>query len=240
MLAGRRILAVVPARGGSKGVPLKNIRPLNGRPLIAHVASVAAAASWLDRTVVSTDDERIAEVARASGLEVPFMRPAELAADTVGDLPVLRHALLETERQEARPYDIVVMLQPTCPLRTADHVRRVVSAVIDGRCDAAWTVSQADLKFHPLKQLRLDGIGLSYYDERGADVTARQQLEPLYLSQRRGVRADAPVPDRAGAAAGIPHRGRSDRRAARQYRHPRRLRARRDDDACRHGPALRS
>jgi CMP-N-acetylneuraminic acid synthetase len=180
MLHSRRILAVIPARGGSKGIPLKNIRPLCGVPLVAHVAVVLKELTCIDRAVVSTDDARIADVARAHGLQVPFVRPESLGGDTIGDVPVLQHALEEAERMAGHQYDVVVMLQPTCPLRTPDQVLRVITTLIEGNWDAVWSVSRSDLKFHPLKQLKLNEAGLTYYDTAGGGVTARQQLEPLY------------------------------------------------------------
>ena len=180
MLDNRKILVVIPARGGSKGVPLKNIRTLAGLPLIAHIAPLVHEMGCIDRTVVSTDDERIAEVARAHNLAVPFARPPSLGGDTIGDVPVLQHALLETERIDETRYDVVVMLQPTCPARTAAHVRHAIDTLIRGGWDAVWTVSRADPKFHPFKQLRLSESGLRYFHDEGASVTARQQLEPLY------------------------------------------------------------
>jgi CMP-N,N'-diacetyllegionaminic acid synthase len=180
MFLGRRVLVVIPARGGSKGVPLKNIRPLCGRPLISHVGDVLAQLPFVDRAVVSTEDVRIAEVAKAHGLDVPFYRPDDLGGDMVGDVPVLRHASLETERLDGHEYDIVIMLQPTCPLRTAVHVQRVIAALVEGDWDAAWSVSRSDLKLHPLKQLRMTDSRLAYYEPSAANVTARQQLEQLY------------------------------------------------------------
>jgi len=181
MFSGRSVLAVIPARGGSKGVPLKNIRPLYGRPLLGHIAPVLKALTCIDRAVVSTDDSRIADVAQEFGLEVPFYRPHDLSGDSIGDVPVLQHAVSETERLEARRYDVIVMLQPTCPLRTPDHVRRVIATLIEGNWDAAWTISRCDPKYHPMKQLRLCDSTLGYYDPAGAHVTARQQLEQLYF-----------------------------------------------------------
>ncbi|NQT15900.1 MAG: acylneuraminate cytidylyltransferase family protein [Planctomycetes bacterium] len=181
MLHGKRILVVVPARGGSKGVPLKNIRPLAGRPLIAHTAELVRKLAYVDRAVVSTDHSRIAAFATRSGLDVPFTRPPELSGDRVGDFPVLEHALGEMEAQDEVQYDVVVMLQPTCPQRKPEHVTRTVAMVAQEEWDAAWTVSRTDLKYHPLKQLCLSANGaLSLFDPRGSGVIARQQLEPTY------------------------------------------------------------
>lgn len=185
MIRGRRVLAVVPARGGSKGVPLKNIQPLLGVPLLAWVAPVVAAVPLIDRTVVSTDHPEIARVAREAGLAVPFMRSEELSADQVADWPVLVHALEEMERQDSTRYDVVVMLQPTSPLRTAAEVRGAIEMLVAGNWDAVWTVSPTDTKHHPLKQLVVNDGALDYYDPQGAAIVARQQLSTLY--HRNGV-----------------------------------------------------
>jgi CMP-N,N'-diacetyllegionaminic acid synthase len=186
MLNGHRILAVIPARGGSKGVPLKNIHPLCGKPLLAHTAAVVHETGWFDRAVVSTDHPAIVAAAKAVGLEVPFVRPPELSGDRIGDLDVLRHALLQSEQIYQMLFDIVVMLQPTSPLRTPDHVTAAVMQLIKGGWDAAWTVSETPLKYHPLKQLALSDAGrLSLFDQRGSRIVARQELPPVY--HRNGV-----------------------------------------------------
>jgi CMP-N,N'-diacetyllegionaminic acid synthase len=184
--AGRTVLAVVPARGGSKGVPLKNIHPLLGRPLIAYTADVARGLACCDRAVVSTDHPDIARAASEAGLEVPFLRPPELSGDRIGDREVLAHALTAVEALGGARYDLVVMLQPTAPLRRSSDVEETIRVLVEGDWDAVWTVSPTDLKFHPLKQLRVgDGGALSYYDQAGGRVIARQQLEPLY--HRNGI-----------------------------------------------------
>jgi CMP-N-acetylneuraminic acid synthetase len=185
MIADKQILVVVPARGGSKGVKLKNIRPLNGVPLVAIVGHLVKQLPYVDRAVVSTDHPQIAEIAGKSGLDVPFMRPEDLSGDVVADGPVLHHALLACEKIDGRQYDVVVMLQPTSPFRKAAHVTAAVNKLIEGGYDAVWTVSETDSKAHPLKQLVIDGDRLDYYDPAGAEIIARQQLKPVY--HRNGV-----------------------------------------------------
>ncbi len=181
MLSGKRVLAVVPARGGSKGVKLKNIHPLLGVPLVAHVGALVRELGYLDKSIVSTDHPAIADVARASGLEVPFLRPQELSGDVVGDYDVLSHALTEMERLDGVRYDVVLMLQPTSPLRKQAHVTAAVSKLIDEGWDAVWTLSRTDLKYHPLKQLKLERDGtLEYCDPQGEAIVARQQLAQIY------------------------------------------------------------
>jgi CMP-N-acetylneuraminic acid synthetase len=174
-------LIVVPARGGSKGVPLKNLRKLHGVSLVARAGILARSLPWADRAVVSTDHEEIAAEAEASGLAAPFRRPEHLSGDRIGDLEVLSHALLEMEKLDGRAYDIVVMLQPTCPLRRPAHVTATVDKLVSDGLDSVWTVSQTDLKFHPLKQLCVDAEGrMTYHDPAGARIIARQQLTPVY------------------------------------------------------------
>ena len=185
MIQGKRVLAVVPARGGSKGIKLKNLQKVGGVSLVGRVGIVIGQCPSIDRAVVSTDHPEIAEVARKYGLDVPFTRPQSLSGDQVGDMPVLRHALSATEADEGTRYDIVVMLQPTSPFRRADHVERSLRDLVERDLDAVWTVSETDSKAHPLKQLVMrDGL-LGYWDERGATIIARQQLSPVY--HRNGV-----------------------------------------------------
>jgi CMP-N,N'-diacetyllegionaminic acid synthase len=185
MIDGKRVLAVVPARGGSKGLPGKNLHPFRGVPLIVRAGRVAQQVREIDRTVVSTDSPDIARVAEEAGIAVPFRRPSELSGDLIGDVDVLVHALETSERLDEQRYDIVIMLQPTSPLRTADEVRRCLHDFIAHNADSVWAVSPADKKYHPLKQLRIENDRLSYYDPRGATVIARQQLDDLYF--RNGV-----------------------------------------------------
>src|SRR5215510_2924652 len=119
MIDGLSVLAVVPARGGSKGIPLKNLRQVAGRSLVARVGDVIAQVPEIDRAVVWTDHAGIAKAAEEAGVAAPFMRPEALSGDFIGDIDVLTHALQSSEEIDRRRYDIVVMLQPTSPLRTA-------------------------------------------------------------------------------------------------------------------------
>jgi len=176
---------VVPARGGSKGIALKNLREVGGRPLVARVGDLVGRLDWLDRAVVSTDHDDIARVAEAAGIVAPFRRPATLSGDRIGDIDVLAHALQEMERIDAVRYDVVIMLQPTSPLRRAEDVTATVGKLVEGGFDSVWTVSETDSKAHPLKQLVVDEAGLDYYDPAGAEIIARQQLRPVY--HRNGV-----------------------------------------------------
>ena len=185
MYSGKRVLAVVPARGGSKGIPMKNLRTVGGRPLVALAGDVAAAVSEFDRRVVSTDHPEIARVSREAGLDAPFMRPESIAGDRIGDWDVLSHALQATEADDGEHYDIVVMLQPTSPMRRPADVSGTIHMLINNQYDAVWSVSQTDSKAHPLKQLAFRNGCMDYWDPAGSEIIARQQLEPSY--HRNGV-----------------------------------------------------
>ncbi|MDJ0847524.1 MAG: acylneuraminate cytidylyltransferase family protein [Myxococcota bacterium] len=187
MIEGQRVLAVCPARGGSKGIPRKNLALFLGRPLVAHVGDVVAKIPAIDRAVVSTDDVEIARVAREAGLDAPFLRPESLSGDRISDLQVLTHALEETEKLDGVRYDVVLMLQPTSPLRRVEHVERTLAMLVKEGWDAVWTVSETDSKAHPLKQLRVDAESgaLDLHDPAGHRIIARQQLAPVY--HRNGV-----------------------------------------------------
>ena len=185
MIGGLRVLAVVPARGGSKGLPRKNLAEVGGVPLVARVGAVVAGCPSIDRAVVSTDDEEIAAVAQAAGIDAPFRRPADLSGDVIGDVDVLQHALAATEDDDGARYDVVVMLQPTSPLRTPEQVEATVRRLVDEDLDAVWTVSPTDGKSHPVKQLRLEDGLLTFDHSDGAGVVARQQLAPLW--HRNGI-----------------------------------------------------
>jgi CMP-N,N'-diacetyllegionaminic acid synthase len=186
MIDKRRVLAVVPARGGSKGLLLKNLRLVGGIPLITLVGRVINALPEIDRAVVSTDHTEIARVAEEAGIKAPFMRPEDISGDRIGDLDVLSHALQTMERLDGVSYDLVVMLQPTSPLRKPEQVRDCIHMLVGGGWDAVWTVSETDSKGHPFKQLTVGTDGaLDYWDQRGAQIIARQQLTPVY--HRNGI-----------------------------------------------------
>jgi len=136
------IVATICARGGSKGVPRKNIRPLCGKPLIVHTIETAQKCRLINRIIVSTDDPEIAETARKAGAEVPFMRPEELAQDDTAKLPVIKHVIQFLESQGYRP-DIVVDLDPTSPLRTDKDIEACIRMVMAGEADNVFSVTKA-------------------------------------------------------------------------------------------------
>lgn len=137
------VLCLIPARGGSKGLPGKNLKELGGKPLIAHSVAHAKACRAVDRVIVSTDDPAIARAARAAGAEVPFLRPAALARDASGTIDVLRHATAWIRQAEKRAYDIVVLLHATTPLRHAQDIQNCVELLVKARADSVFSVTEA-------------------------------------------------------------------------------------------------
>ncbi|MEM8993226.1 MAG: acylneuraminate cytidylyltransferase family protein [Acidobacteriota bacterium] len=192
--AAPRVLAVIPARGGSKGVVRKNLRPLGGRPLIAHTIEAALAVRRrLDALVVSTDDPEIAEVARGHGVEVPFLRPRELAGDTVPTVPVLQHAVEEMETRRRVRFDAVLLLQPTAPFRSAADIEAVIDLLAE-RPDFDSVISVVRVfAAHPILMKRIgDGGELLPFAVEEREGTRRQDYDPpafmrngaLYLTRR--------------------------------------------------------
>jgi len=125
------IIAIIPARGGSKSIPLKNIKDFCGKPLIVHTIEASLACPLINRTIVSTDSEKIAEIALAAGAEVPFMRPDVHAQDDTLDLPVFVHCLKWLKENEGYEPDIVVHLRPTSPLRTVAMIEKAIQTLMD-------------------------------------------------------------------------------------------------------------
>jgi CMP-N,N'-diacetyllegionaminic acid synthase len=174
-----RVLGLVPARGGSKGVPGKNVRPLAGHTLLEYTARSARESGVLDRIILSTDSPDIAEAGRRAGLEVPFVRPAVLAADDTPMVPVIEHALAELSREHWSP-EFVVLLQPTSPLRRPDHIREAVSMLRETGADSVVTVVEVPRHLSPDYVMRIDGGRLKPFLPDGARVTRRQDARAAY------------------------------------------------------------
>lgn len=187
-----RCLGVIPARGGSKGLPRKNIRMLAGKPLLAYTAEAALAARRLSRVVLTTDDEGIAEVGRQWGVEVPFLRPAELAEDDTPTLPVVQHAVRWLE-QRGETFDSVCLLQPTNPLRRAEHIDACIELLESSGADAVVTVLPVPAEHNPhwVYFRNPEGI-LKLSTGEPVPIGRRQDLPPafhregsVYVTRRR-------------------------------------------------------
>lgn len=183
---GFTVLAVVPARGGSKSIPRKNLCHVGGISLAGRAAQMATSLPWVDRAILSTDDKEIAEECRAHGLDVPFMRPAELAGDLSTSVDMWRHAWLGAEKHYGMKFDISILLEPTSPLRQAGDMERTVRALLDGNHLAAATVSKAPAHFTPHKCLTVNDQGyIGFYLTDGASYSLRQKIPTYYF--RNGV-----------------------------------------------------
>ncbi|MBI2255507.1 MAG: acylneuraminate cytidylyltransferase family protein [Proteobacteria bacterium] len=177
---GRSVLAVIPARGGSKGIPRKNLCKVAGKSLIERAADVVRALPWLDAAVLSTDDAEIADEGRRCGLTVPFLRPTELASDTATGVDAWRHAWEESEAAFGRRFDCSVLLQPTSPLRCPDDVTMTIDAMLTGEHRAAATVSRVPGHYVPEKLLLERDGRLNFLHPEGARHSNRQGVRPYY------------------------------------------------------------
>jgi CMP-N,N'-diacetyllegionaminic acid synthase len=177
-----KILGLITARGGSKGIPGKNIKPLLGKPLIAHTIEAAKKSRVFDRIILSTDDEKIAEIGKKYGCEIPFIRPFELAQDDTPHLPVVQHAVNWLKENENYWPDYTMVLQPTSPLRQPFHIKEARDLILKTDADSVLAVSEVPEYFHPDRSLlRVSGQGfLKLFNGK-----------PLY--QRIGRRQDVPA-----------------------------------------------
>jgi CMP-N-acetylneuraminic acid synthetase len=179
MIQKEKIVAVIPARGGSKGIPRKNLNTVLGKPLIAYTIEAALKAQTLAKVIISTDDEQIRAVSQDYGAEVPFLRPSHLATDTAPGISVLQHAIMYLAEQEAYLTDIVVCLQPTSPLRSAEDIDTAVKLCLDSGADSVVSLCQA--KHHPYWMKKIvDGRVHPLMNEIENHYTRRQDLPPVY------------------------------------------------------------
>jgi CMP-N-acetylneuraminic acid synthetase len=174
-----RILGLVPARGGSKGVPRKNARPIAGKSLVRRAFESGAAAGVLDRIILSTDDPAIAADAAAFGLEVPFLRPPEFARDESPMIDVALHALTTLHQQTGYAPDALLLLQPTSPLRRPEHVRAAVALLGDHDSVISVVPLPDAVPMNVLMKITSEGL-LEYMLPDGVRVTRRQDAPPAY------------------------------------------------------------
>ena len=178
---GEKVLAVILARGGSKGLPGKNTMPLLGKSILAYTVEAAKQALTLDRVILSTDSPEIAEVGKQIGVDVPFLRPDHLATDTSHPSETLKHALAFLEENDGYHADVVVTLQPTSPLREARHIDQTVTLLLeDQTMDSVITVEEVVLP--PFWMLLPDGASLKPLMDDGTDYSLkqRQDMDPVF------------------------------------------------------------
>lgn len=181
------IYSITLARGGSKGIPGKNIKLLNGKPLIAYTLEAAAASGCFSRILVSTDDEKIASAAKRYGAKIPFLRPLELAGDTTPVITVLRHLVVWLLEQEKKLPDYMILLQPTSPLRQPFHIQEAVKLLVTSGADSVIGVQEVPANTHPSWTFRIAGPGHKLALFSGEPI---KQIIPLRQQLPRALRTN--------------------------------------------------
>ncbi len=199
------MVGLIPARGGSKGIPNKNIAQCAGKPLLTWTCEAARGSVLLDRVLLSTDSEAIAEVGRTCGVEVPFLRPPELASDASPSIGAMVHALDWLEAGGA-DVEALILLQPTSPLRTAAHIDEGIRRFRQGGAATLVSVVEVPHRFHPLALMEIRGGKLFPHgiDSERVVVTRRQDLSPLYARNGPAILIVRPCVLRAGELYGQP------------------------------------
>lgn len=173
------ILGLIPARGGSKGIPGKNIKPLRGKPLLQYSIEAAKRSQLLSRIVLSSDDEKIMTTAKKLGLEVPFQRPAELAGESTGSLAVLQHAV-QVFANEGEKFEAVCLLQPTSPFRRDGLIDEAIEKFIQGGFDSLISVREVPSDFNPHWVFEAENGSLKIATGEDQIISRRQDLPKAY------------------------------------------------------------
>lgn len=178
---GKTVLAVIPARGGSKGIPKKNLQEIGGISLVGRSILFARSLPWVDQIVLSTDSPEIAAEGKKYGLDVPFLRPAELATDTATGADAWKNAWLTSEKHWGKSFDISILLQPTSPFRQIKDVERTIDTMIQGGHAAATSISRVPGHYTPQKIFTLDPSKvLHFYASDGVRHSNRQSIPAYY------------------------------------------------------------
>ncbi|WPC68113.1 acylneuraminate cytidylyltransferase family protein [Rhodoferax ferrireducens] len=181
MINGKRVIAIIPARGGSKGLPGKNIKELCGKPLIAWSIEAGLASQYIDEVMVTTDSEEVAGIARDFGAIVPFIRPAELASDTATSFDTVKHAIDFYQNELNETFDYIVLLEPTSPLRESGDIDGMIEIIIsvEDKFDAIVSLGEAHL--HPSIMKKTDGSKIEPFCKELIMVTRRQDNAIAYF-----------------------------------------------------------
>ncbi len=175
-----KVLAIIPARGGSKGVPRKNIRLLDGKPLIAHTIEVARQCPSITRCILSTDAPEIAQIAQSHGIDVPFMRPDHLATDHAATIDVVLHAVERMEKVEEMTFDVILLLQPTTPLRIVADVEQSLQLLQQSGADSVVSFYPVE-RGHPYYMYTLDTGEPHPLMQIPDHITRRQEFPSVYV-----------------------------------------------------------
>jgi len=186
-----KILAIIPARGGSKGVPKKNIKNMAGKPLIAWTIKLAHSSGLFDSVIVSTDDAEISNVALKHGADVPFLRPLELAQDDTPTLPVVVHAVDWLKKNKGMEYEYIVLLEPTFPMRTEKHISEAIKLLHSSGADSVVSVVPTPGHFNPHWQFTIDKDNTPkiFTGEDISDITTQRQKLPVTYTRNGAIYA---------------------------------------------------
>ncbi|QYR19841.1 acylneuraminate cytidylyltransferase family protein [Paenibacillus sp. sptzw28] len=180
MYLNKHVIAIVPARCGSKGIRNKNMQILSGVSLIGLAGACLNKLMWLDAKIITTDSEDYCAEGKNYGLDAPFIRPAELSSDTAGAVETITHALLEAEKCYRTAFDVVLIIEPTSPLRQAADIEKAAELLINNKVDSVVTVSEIPSKFHPKKVFEARDNKLHFYEDAGSSIVYRQSLDKKY------------------------------------------------------------
>lgn len=181
MFKKKKILAIIPARGGSKGIINKNLTNFDGKKLLDYTAeTLNKIKKIVDMTIISSDDHKIIDYAKKLKISAPFIRPKNLSGDKVDVTKVLMHSVRHLEKKHNFFFDIILCLEPTCPLRSYKDIIAAIKKIVNEKKDSVWSISETDSKYHPNKQLLTRKGYLKFYSPIGKKIIARQQLSKIY------------------------------------------------------------
>ena len=181
MYKQKKILAVILARSGSKGIRNKNIIKIKKKPLLHYTTNLVKKIKIIDKTIISTDSKKFQKIAKKDSIESPFLRSKKLSGSNVPDDNCLLDALLKCEIIYKEKFDYVVSLPPTSPLRKKEDVIKSIKRCIEKKLDSVWTISKVDSKYHPLKIMKLENNRLSHFLKSGKKIFRRQQLSDIFI-----------------------------------------------------------
>ena len=174
-----KILAIIPARCGSKGIRRKNLQKLSGKPLIAHTIIAAKKTKSINKIIVSTDDKEIGKISKNNGAEVPFLRPKQISKDTSSTIEVIKHALKFLQENQSYVPDIIILLQPTSPLRTSQLITKTINTLKKSKATSVITVSK--ITKHPYASYWLKNDFLKPFEKNSAKYSRRQEFPDLFF-----------------------------------------------------------
>ena len=180
-MKNKLIYAITPARGNSKGIKNKNLKYIKNKSLLQICFDSVKNIKIVKEIVISSDSNKIIQRAASIGYKVYFKRPKNLSGDKIGDMPVIKHALLKIEKIKNIKIDYIIMLQVTSPLRKSSYIKKCIREILKKKLDAVWTISKVDNKYHPNKQLIIDKKKLQFFSNKAKRIVARQQLNTTYF-----------------------------------------------------------